>query len=83
MREFTVEAGRPDTFSDEMLSVLAENGAHRISINPQTFNDSVLRTIGRRHNSAQTIKAFEMAREAGFDFVARFKERKVLEFAIK
>lgn len=67
LREYTVEAGRPDTVTAEKLMALKMAGVGRISINPQTFNDSVLHAIGRRHSSAQTIKAFEMAREAGFD----------------
>ncbi len=67
LREYTVEAGRPDTVTTEKLMALKMAGVGRISINPQTFNDSVLRAIGRRHNSAQTIKAFEMARDTGFD----------------
>ena len=63
LREFTVEAGRPDTFTDEMLSVLSQNGVNRISINPQTMNQSTLEKIGRRHSVEQTIAAFEMARK--------------------
>lgn len=65
-REFTVEAGRPDTSDFERLSAIYENGAGRISINPQTFNDGVLEAIGRRHTSAQTEKAFALARKIGF-----------------
>lgn len=67
LREYTVEAGRPDTVTEEKLMALKRNGVTRISINPQTFNDSVLEAIGRRHNSEQTEKAFILAREAGFD----------------
>lgn len=65
--EFTVEAGRPDTVTPEKLTVLKEAGVTRISINPQTFNDSVLEAIGRRHTSQQTKDAFFLARELGFD----------------
>ena len=64
--EYTVEAGRPDTISEEKLRVIKENGATRISINPQTFSDSVLREIGRNHTSAETVAAYAMAREKGF-----------------
>lgn len=67
LREYTVEAGRPDTITKEKLSVIKENGANRISINPQTMNDSVLNAIGRRHTCKQTIEAFLMARELGFN----------------
>lgn len=49
--EFTVEAGRPDTITLEKLRVMAQNGVDRISINPQTLNNSVLKTIGRRHTA--------------------------------
>ncbi len=63
LREFTVEAGRPDTFTDEMLSMLRENSVRRISINPQTMNQKTLDKIGRRHTVEDTIRAFEMAQE--------------------
>ena len=65
--EFTVEAGRPDTVTREKLMTLKRHPVTRISINPQTFNDTVLETIGRRHTSQQTIDAFRLARELGFD----------------
>lgn len=65
--EFTVEAGRPDTVTREKLLTLKQHGVTRISINPQTFNDSVLEAIGRKHTSQQTIDAFMLARELGFD----------------
>lgn len=67
LREYTVEAGRPDTVTEEKLIALKMAGVSRISINPQTFNDSVLHAIGRKHTSAQTLEAFRMARDAGFD----------------
>lgn len=65
-REFTVEAGRPDTVSREKLQALLDGGVDRISINPQTLNDSVLEVIGRRHTAQQTVDAFKLAREVGF-----------------
>ncbi len=67
LREFTVEAGRPDTITREKLKVLKEAGVTRISINPQTMNDSVLAAIGRRHTAKETKDAFYLAREIGFD----------------
>lgn len=70
LREFTVEAGRPDTFSDEMLSVLWENGVNRISINPQTMNQKTLDKIGRRHSVEDTIRAFEMTKKYNFSINA-------------
>ncbi len=66
-REFTVEAGRPDTITEEKLSALKAAGVSRISINPQTLSDQVLQNIGRRHTAHDTIKAFELARKAGFE----------------
>lgn len=66
-REFTVEAGRPDTIDIAKLFALKENKADRISINPQTVNDEVLKTIGRKHTSQQFFDAFELARKCGFD----------------
>ena len=65
--EFTVEGGRPDTLDPAKLRAIRAGGATRISINPQTMSDSVLRAIGRRHTAAETVEAFRMAREAGFD----------------
>ncbi len=65
--EYTVEAGRPDTVTREKLLAIKRGGATRISINPQTMNDSVLEVIGRRHTAAQTEAAFALARECGFD----------------
>lgn len=66
LREYTVEAGRPDTITAEKLETIKHLGAGRISINPQTMNDSVLEKIGRRHTAADTVKAFETARKCGF-----------------
>lgn len=65
-REFTVEAGRPDTITGDKLDAMKTHGVTRISINPQTLNDEVLKIIGRRHTTAQTLSAFAMAREHGF-----------------
>lgn len=68
-REYTVEAGRPDTITEEKLSVLKKHNVNRISINPQTFNDSVLREIGRCHTTALTEEKFKQARKAGFNTI--------------
>ena len=67
LREYTVEAGRPDTITPEKLETIKKFGATRISINPQTMNDSVLKVIGRNHTALQTVEAFNLARECGFD----------------
>ena len=66
-REFTVEAGRPDTIDSAKLFALKENKVDRISINPQTTNDEVLKTIGRKHTAQQFFDAFKLARKCGFD----------------
>ena len=65
LREYTVEAGRPDTVTPEKLRVLKQAGVTRISINPQTLSDAVLQHIGRQHTAAQFYEAFDMARKAG------------------
>ena len=65
--EFTVEAGRPDSITEEKLLVLRKNGISRISINPQTMKQKTLDLIGRHHTVEQTIESFHMARKLGFD----------------
>ena len=67
LREYTVEAGRPDTITPEKLRVLKSAGVGRVSINPQSMNDAVLAAIGRRHGAADVLRAFDEARQAGFD----------------
>ncbi|HZK33250.1 MAG TPA: coproporphyrinogen dehydrogenase HemZ [Tissierellaceae bacterium] len=66
IKEFTVEAGRPDTINIEYLKMLKKNKINRISINPQTMNDKTLKIIGRNHNVDQVLKASYLAREIGF-----------------
>ena len=65
--EYNVEAGRADTITAEKLKVIKQNGATRISINPQTFNNEVLKAIGRKHSAEDTINCFYLARDLGFD----------------
>jgi len=65
-REFTVEAGRPDTITAGKLRAMLAHGVTRISVNPQTMNDETLRVIGRDHTAAQTVEAFRAARALGF-----------------
>lgn len=86
VREFTVEAGRPDTITAEKLAAIKAGGATRISINPQTLNDSVLKAIGRNHTAEQTIEAFMLARKMGFkninmDLIAGLPEETPESFA--
>lgn len=65
--EFTVEAGRPDSITEEKLRVLHTYGTGRISVNPQTMQQKTLDIIGRRHTAGQTADAFNLARKIGFN----------------
>jgi len=65
LREYTVEAGRPDTITEEKLRVLKKHGVTRISVNPQTMQDPVLEAIGRRHTARDILDALEIARNVG------------------
>ena len=67
VQEFTVEAGRADSITEEKLRVLKKYGVTRISVNPQTMKQETLQFIGRRHTVEQVHDAFHMARETGFD----------------
>ena len=64
--EFTVEGGRPDTLNAEKLHTIFEHGADRMSINPQTMEDHVLRACARPHKAADVIRAYHEAVDAGF-----------------
>lgn len=61
-----MEAGRPDTITREKLLALREAGISRISINPQSLSDQVLKNIGRRHSAQDVLEAFALAKELGF-----------------
>ena len=65
LREYTVEAGRPDTISRDKLEVLAGHGVRRVSVNPQTMSDGVLEAIGRRHTARDIVDALELVRGVG------------------
>ena len=67
IREFTVEAGRPDSINREKLELIRKFGVTRISINPQSMQQKTLDRIGRRHTVLQVREAFYLAREMGFD----------------
>lgn len=69
VKEFTVEAGRPDTITAEKCAVLKEYGVTRISVNPQTMSDEILEVIGRKHTAEDIIKAFEIVRNSGIEAV--------------
>ncbi|AOT72829.1 coproporphyrinogen dehydrogenase HemZ [Geosporobacter ferrireducens] len=66
LKEFTVEAGRPDTIDREKLEILKSYGVNRISINPQTMNTQTLQQIGRDHSPKEITEAFWLAKEIGF-----------------
>ena len=65
LREYTVEAGRPDTITEEKLRVLRAHGVDRVSVNPQSMSDRVLEAIGRRHTAADIVAALDQVRAAG------------------
>lgn len=67
IKEFTVEAGRPDTINREMLELLKKHNVSRISINPQSMNNETLEKIGRSHSVEDIIECFHLARKVGFD----------------
>ena len=69
VKEYTVEAGRPDTITKEKLSILKSNSVSRISINPQTMNQRTLDIIGRRHTPQDIVNCYHMARDEGFNHI--------------
>jgi oxygen-independent coproporphyrinogen-3 oxidase len=82
--EYTVEAGRPDVFTDEKLELLKRYGVNRICINPQSFSDETLQKIGRKHTVADVYKAFELSKKYGFiinvDLIAGLEDEDVETF---
>ncbi|SDK55853.1 coproporphyrinogen dehydrogenase HemZ [Natronincola ferrireducens] len=67
LKEFTVEAGRPDTIDKKKLVFLKNSGVTRISINPQTMNDCTLQKIGRKHSAKEIVEAYQLAKDVGFE----------------
>ena len=65
LMEFTLEAGRPDTITDEKLAVAKDYGVTRIGVNPQTLNDDILKEIGRKHTVADFYRAYDIAKKSG------------------
>lgn len=65
-REFTIEAGRPDTITKSKLEVMKKHNIDRISINPQSMNDKTLSVIGRKHSVEQIYESFKLAKSMGF-----------------
>lgn len=82
--EYTVEAGRPDVFTDAKLSLCKDYNVTRVCVNPQSFNDKTLEAIGRKHTAAQTITAYGMAKKYGFDInldlIAGLADESVTDF---
>lgn len=68
-KEFTVEAGRPDTITENKLYVMKDCGVSRISINPQSMNAETLQKIGRSHLPEDIVRCFALAREVGFQTI--------------
>ncbi len=83
--EYTVEAGRPDVFSEEKLQLLKDYNVSRICINPQTFSNETLQKIGRKHTVEDFYKAFETSEKYGFsvniDLIAGLTDETVEAFA--
>ena len=84
-REFTIEAGRPDTITESKLEVMKKHCVDRISINPQSMNDKTLSVIGRKHSVQQIYDAYKMARNMGFkcvnmDVIAGLPQESLDEF---
>lgn len=65
LQEFTLEAGRPDTITKEKIDVALKYGVTRISVNPQTLNDDILRDIGRKHTTKDFYRAYELVKNSG------------------
>lgn len=85
VREFTIEAGRPDTITEDKLRVIRNQGITRISINPQSMKAKTLELIGRSHEPADIERAFAMAKAQGFDninadIIAGLPEESVEDF---
>lgn len=84
LKEFTMEAGRPDTITPEKLKAMAEFGVNRISINPQSMKESTLRLIGRSHGPDDVFRAFELASKHDFiinsDVIAGLPEESPEDF---
>ena len=69
LEEFTLEAGRPDTITAEKLAIAKNYGITRISVNPQSLNDQVIKSIGRNHTSEEFYKAYEIAKNSGIKHI--------------
>ena len=66
LKEFTFEAGREDTLTKEKLEILKEMKVDRVSLNPQTFNEKVLRELNRNFDKKHFDEMFEEIKKLGF-----------------
>ncbi len=69
LREFTLEAGRPDTITAEKMRIAKDCGITRVSVNTQTLNDEVLHAVGRRHTAADFFRAYDIVKKSGIGCV--------------
>ena len=69
LEEFTVECN-PDDITTGYVKALREIGVNRISMGVQSFSDSMLRFLGRRHTASQALDAVSSCREAGIDNIS-------------
>jgi len=67
LKEYTLEAGRPDSINEEKLNIIKASRVNRISINPQTMNNDTLKLIGRNHSAEDIVEKFRLAKKLGFD----------------
>ena len=67
--EFTLEGGRPDTITEAKLQIAKKYGITRISVNPQTLNDTVLEKIGRKHSANDFFKAYDIVSKSGIKVI--------------
>ena len=65
LAEFSLEAGRPDTITEKKLQIAKKYGVSRISVNPQTLNDEILKEIGRRHTTEDFYNAYQLSIKSG------------------
>ena len=82
-KEFTVEAGRPDTIDKKIIEVMLSHGVTRISVNPQTFNANTLERIGRKHKVGDTVNAYALAKgklDINMDLIAMLPEESFDDF---
>lgn len=82
-KEFTVEAGRPDTIDKKIIEVLLSHGVTRISVNPQTFNAKTLERIGRRHTVGDAVNAYSLAKgklDVNMDLIAMLPDETFDDF---